>query len=126
MFFSSIEKMLNNKPTTKFPSHNKPRDLAERFVSFFVLKVQPIRSNFPPISLTLFPEEKCYSDLLSKFSPTSTRELVSLIKSGYGKACALDPIPGFLMRECCYETLLHVLTFPNHLQLFLLALKKPF
>lgn len=49
---------LNAKPTKKLPSHNKPRDLAEIFVSFFELKVQTICSNFPSISPTSFPQRE--------------------------------------------------------------------
>ena len=46
---------------------------------------------------------------LSELSPTSVKELSSLLKSISKKSCSLDPIPATVMKAC-YDTLLPVIT----------------
>ena len=109
--FTTVDKMLNSKVLNKLPSYDSALDLANRFADFFVSKVQAIRNSFPsPSTVDEDQSTVCSSDHeLHVFTPTTVKELSTLIGSTTAKSCMLDPVPGSILKDCS-NVLLPVIT----------------
>lgn len=101
VLFYCFGKMLNTNAAKKLPTHDCPRNLTNMFADYFDGKVHCIRASFPTTTADpMNADQRYHGPELCEFSPTSSTELSSLIKSMAKKSCSLDPIPGSLITDC--------------------------
>ena len=106
--FTVVNKLLHRTSEPQLPAHDDSRELANRFVNFFVTKISNIRSTFAGSSTTepLTPVVSCR---LSDFSPVTKEEIQTVINKSNSKCCSLDPIPTWLLKKCL-SSLLPIIT----------------
>ena len=96
--FGCINELLDTKQNKVLPSHNSSNELADRFQTFFKVKISSIREAIPTI------EETCVTSfkgdtVLDKFKPATEDEIREIIGT-YGTNCSPeDPIPASLMKN---------------------------
>ena len=104
--FDIVESLLHQKGKPKLPTHLSNQDLANTFNTYFITKIDNIRSSFNHEVLSLnheqHPAENVLNDntpKLETFSPASEDEIRKLIMSSPSKHCHLDPIPTWILKE---------------------------
>ena len=135
--------MINNlchaKQGNLLPHYDDPKDLADKFVTFFENKIITLHdridhSNHSSTSIEI--PDKC-TTLFTEFQNVTPDEVLKIIKQAPITSCRLDPLPFSLFKDCILE-LLPILTkiinlslstgsFPDHLKeaCVLPLLKKP-
>jgi len=102
--FSVIDQLLHQKQPPTLPSFSSAKELANAFSSFFVSKIQKIRTkidqNLISRSTPAFVLEVQDPNELSSFTPASEQELLKVIKAMKNSTCNADPIPTVLMKQC--------------------------
>ena len=89
--------------------------LANKFVNFFVEKVQTLKNNISTNitptegNLTLVYVPKTVTEL-HEFGYISKDELASLLGRTLRKSCVLDPITGSVLKDCIDELLPNIIT----------------
>ena len=81
------------------PTSANDAGLANMFAEYFQEKIQKISHSFQPI---VNLPTACVPDgvtPLTVFHPTTEEELAKIITSGNSKACSLDPIPTYLVKD---------------------------
>ena len=139
--FNIVKKLSTPNQSSIYPEHSSDSELANQFSEFTKKKISDIVSSFASDvtfaqSTVLYPEISLNCNL-SEFIPVTEIQLQRLIKSTPPKACNLDPLPTWLLKDCLDE-LLPILTniinallssgvFPRSFResLILPVLKKP-
>lgn len=111
--FNSIDTLLNRKPAPRYPSCVSDEVLANRFISFFLEKINIIRSSIvgdsdADIPCPLSDVVICTCDFLC-FQPVTQDQVSKLIISSTIKSCDLDPIPAAMLKKC-WPAILPVIT----------------
>ena len=100
--WKNLNSILHRCPTPKLPGCLSLVDLAERFSTYFVNKIQLIRAAFPS-STTVTDEHEFirpgFSEL-NVFPLASEEEVRRIIMTAPNKSCDLDPIPAPLLKLC--------------------------
>ena len=105
---------MNKSKTTKLPSYDSPKELADRFCDFFSEKICKIRKDLFNIKsakedASSTESTDTTSSSFSDFEPASEEEVRKLIITTKPKSCAQDPIPTSLLKECL-SSLLPIIT----------------
>ena len=98
--------LLDKQKSTLLPdqSNDNPMNLATQFNSFFIGKIEKIRSNFSAkqsLSSTSYFQGATFSEFL----PISSADLSKIIHSKPIKASKNDHIPAFLLKQCLDEVI---------------------
>ena len=83
---------------TKLPLYSCQDTLANQFADFFKDKVQKIRDSLPVVEALVVSLLPCNSELCV-FVPVTISEVSQIVKKFSAKACALDPMPMWLLKE---------------------------
>ena len=137
--WKELNHILHRTPEPALPKYDELSTLTESFSSYFIDKIQNIRSQFPHVndSPSLQSTSVPTTCSFSKFRQVTEAELSKIIKSSPIKSSSLDPIPTFLLLDCL-DVLIKPLTlfiniclnhgvFPDQFKLALVSplLKKP-
>ena len=96
--------MMGKSDEIILPQHICNKTLANQFRTFFFDKIVNIRNG-----LGLPDEEICDefvfsgTTYLETFAEATQTEISEIIKKAPSKSCELDPIPTWLLKECCTE-----------------------
>ena len=96
----------NDNSSSLLPSHTEPRELADKFNTYFIDKITTIRSNLENATNTpvLENESKMSPPLtLGEFEPATTDDIAALIRKSPNKQCQLDAIPTSILKACVDE-----------------------
>ena len=111
--FKVVNTLMNKSKSTKLPSYDSPKELADRFCDFFSEKICKIREDLSYIKSdmtgTSCTAPNVTTSSFSCFEPASEEEVRKLIMSNKSKSCAQDPIPTSLLKECL-SSLLPIIT----------------
>ena len=101
--WSTVKELLHKKVSSSLPDSPK-EELADKFLNFFVDKINNLRSNIQNSSQvnTSTDEDLPASQppLFSNFKPTDVDEVTALIMQSEDKQCDLDPFPTCLLKKC--------------------------
>ena len=99
--WNSINTALHRIPPPALPEFNSVKLLCEHFSTFFVSKIETIRSNFPN-NIVNIPSVKSPKIKLKMnvFELATEEEVKKLITNSASKSCDLDPIPTSLLKIC--------------------------
>ena len=111
--FNIVKKLSTPNQSSIFPEHSSDSELANQFSEFFKKKISDIVSSFAS-DVTFAPSHVLHPETslncnLCEFIPVTEIQLRRRIKSTPPKACNLDPLPTWLLKDCLDE-LLPVLT----------------
>jgi hypothetical protein len=106
VFKIANELLYRKQNTGNLPTHTSPRELADKFATFFSDKITNIRANLRNIIPTDSYESEAYKEptvsvenILDTLSPASEEEVLKIINSAPAKSCESDPIPTKLLKE---------------------------
>ena len=115
--FAILNEILCNKQSEKLPEHESSLTLANQFSSFFVDKIEQIRSTLSNTECVYNPiPEPEPNQLLDNFSEIETKEVEKVIKSLSNATCILDPLPTTILK-CCLDSLLPIITTITNMSL---------
>lgn len=100
--FSIVNSLSRVRQDDQFPPHNNPRILADRFGEFFCKKIELIKNEIDKIVVD--PPQIVFrapSVTLERFRSVSEEEVREVIMGSSNAFCALDPIPTWLLKQCC-------------------------
>ena len=114
--FQLTNTLLHKKREVHLPTYACPKDLADKFVTYFSDKVQKIRDEFrnddPPLDAG-YQDPHPPVPLFQQFSPISESALGKIILQGNSKSCRLDPIPTHLLKATLPSLLPTICTIVN-------------
>ena len=93
-----LKSILRRDEVTKLPLYSSQDTLANKFADFFEDKVQKIRDGLPVVEAPLVSLPPCNSELCV-FLPVTISEVSRIVMKSSTKACALDPMPTWLLKE---------------------------
>ena len=112
--YKVCNRLLNQEQQSVLPSHECTKELADKFVKYFIDKIAEIRKNLvkspvetPSHLQHINPEFTGVS--FEQFQCVTEEDVRKIIHSSPTKSCALDPIPTWLLKQC-EDQLLPVLT----------------
>ena len=113
--FRIVNKLYSMNSSRVLPDYTSPKELANRFVSFFHDKIKMICEKLdnvstPPLTITL--PESCKSSF-TDFKQVSEDTVCKVINESASKCCQLDPIPAWLVKKCLDELLPHITKIIN-------------
>ena len=114
--FKIVNEFVKPNDPKNLPTHDSPKELADRFCEFFSSKITKIRNELVELQSTATDREATHSDHLPRFSeflPASQEEVKKLILSTKSKSCSMDPIPTSLLKECLTSLLPVITTIVN-------------
>lgn len=80
--------------------------MAEDFSSFFSEKITNIRTELTSHDHSFSTNQKDVDEqALSNFRALTSEEVKTIIMKAHTKSCSLDPVPTWLLKECCSELL---------------------
>lgn len=100
--FSVVNSLCNDRSCYPLPPHEDPRHLANDFGEFFCKKIELIQEEIdniviePPQVEYRLPDAK-----LMDFSLLTEEYMRHIIISSSNATCKLDPIPTWLLKQCC-------------------------
>ena len=109
--YSTINFLLNRSPS-KLPDCTSYQVLADRFLSFFIDKVEKIRNNVnsvPSASDDTYISASNMHTRLSTFKQLTDHDVRKIIMKFSSKSCSLDSLPSWLVKENL-QTLLPIIT----------------
>ena len=83
---------------TKLPLYSCQDTLANQFADFFEDKVQKIRDGLPVVEVPIVSLPPCNSELCV-FIPVTISEVSRIVMKSSIKACDIDPMPMWLLKE---------------------------
>ena len=111
--FKVVDTLLHKPKETPLPAHESPEELANRFATFFIEKIEKIRQQLEVVRSNSKNNQNSQSQKIAKvlttFDPASEEEIRKLIMQSATKSCNLDPIPTWLLKDCL-DSLLPVIT----------------
>ena len=113
--FRIVNKLYSMNSSRVLPDYTSPKELANRFGSFFHDKIRMICEKLdnvstPPLTITL--TESCKSSF-TDFKQVSEDTVCKVINESASKCCQLDPIPTWLVKKCLDELLPHITKIIN-------------
>ena len=108
--FKFVSKFYNREKLCILPSTSSAIELAERFSSYFIEKIQIIRNHIDSCTFSLhsFPCSKFNGPSMSDFRLVSNDEVAKFISHSSHTSCNLDPMPTPLLVEnidCIIESI---------------------
>ena len=105
--FGICRNLLDNSGSSKLPTYTSPVIMADTFNSYFIEKIENIRSSFSgQLNTGLSHGRGIYcGPTLSQFNPISSEELKKIILSKPIKTSAQDPLPAMFFKGCLNELL---------------------
>ena len=97
--------ILQSKSKTALPEHSDPAELANRFMKFFVNKVEGIRAALPPANHSASvpsSNDKLQSSLV-QWNLAEVSEVDKIIREAQNKSCSLDPIPAWMLKQLAFH-----------------------
>lgn len=111
--FSVVSDLLGTTKTLVLPPNVAPDRLVDMFATFFIEKVQKIRASIStslqvsePVSLPIVNQLAC-------FEPVTPDEVHRAIMRSPSKSCPLDPVPTWLLKQCCQPLLATITDIMN-------------
>ena len=102
----TLVRKLTNKPTAvTYPETQSNVELSETFSAFFKDKIKKINDSLesnPNIALPSI-EPRLKHSVYSEFPTISIEEVKKYIEKSPSKACALDPVPTTILKQCLDE-----------------------
>ena len=96
--FQVANELLHRKKDSHLPNSDSKEELANRFVTYFIEKIEQIVNSFGKI--TEQPSNEIYNGtLFERFKPITDDQLKKLIMEGNSKSCHLDPLPTKLLKQ---------------------------
>ena len=114
--FKIVNELIKPNDPKPLPTHDSPKELADRFCEFFSSKIAKIRHELVELQSSRMNNEATNSKTLpgfSEFLPASQDEVKKLILSTKSKSCSMDPIPTSLLKECLSSLLPVITTIVN-------------
>ena len=100
--FCVFNSLTKQKSSESLPPHDDPLILANEFGSFFGRKIELINEEIDKLDVMPINVEHCSPEVLFKaFSSLSQDEIRRLILNAPNVSCQLDPIPTYLLKNCC-------------------------
>ena len=100
--FRVINSLSKQKSSESLPPYEDPLILANEFGTFFGRKIELINDEMNKISVNPIPtEHRLLEVLLKSFSPVSQDDIRGVILKASNASCQLDPIPTYLLKDCC-------------------------
>ena len=99
--WNSINSILHRIPPPALPEFTSVKSLCDHFSTYFVDKIETIRSKFPDKVHNMPPVHK--PEIRSKmnvFERAKEDEIKKLILSSSSKSCDLDTIPPSVLKNC--------------------------
>ena len=97
--FRVINALTKQKSSESLPPYDDPLILANEFGTFFGPKIELINEE---IDVSPINVEHCSPEVLFKsFSSLSQDDIRGLILNASNVSCQLDPIPTYLLKDCC-------------------------
>ena len=93
-----LKSILRRDEVTKLPLYSSQDTLANQFADFFEDKFQKIRDGLPVVQAPVISLPPCNSELCV-FVPVTISEVSQIVMKSTTKACALDPMPMWLLKE---------------------------
>ena len=110
LLFRPVDKLRQRNIDKRYPSVNSDQELANAFADFFSGQIVPIRDELlvrkeqmEERTMEDFECTSCFSD----FEMVTNEDVSGLIRDSTIKACALDPLPVSVTRQC-YSSLVPV------------------
>ncbi|GFR87065.1 reverse transcriptase [Elysia marginata] len=117
--FSLTNQLLGKEKKATLPDSVPCDKLCENLMSFFVDKIDTIRSNLCLENGIQFPPcEEFHGQFLSEFKLVNESQVKEIILSSPKKSCPLDPLPSALFFQCLDVLLPHITTIINDSLLF--------
>ena len=91
-------KTVTRRPSQVLPLYSSQDTLANQFADFFEDKVQKIRDSLPVVEAHVVSLPPCNSELCV-FMPVTISDVSRIVMKSSTKACALDPMPTWLLKE---------------------------
>ena len=96
--FQVANELLHRKKDSHLPNSDSKEELANRFVTYFIEKIEQIVNSFGK-KITEQPSNEIYNGtLFERFKPINDDQLKKLIMEGNSKSCHLDPLPTKLLK----------------------------
>ena len=102
--FRIVNSLLGKNKENPLPPHESISALANDFNSFFVGKIEKIRSKLDALGETELsfnmtePQPPCV--LFREFQEVSTEDMKKILSKGKLKSCDLDPLPAAILKQC--------------------------
>ena len=110
LLFRTVDKLLQRNKDKRYPSANSDQELANAFADFFSAKIVRIRDELlirkEYLGERTMEDFECTS-CFSEFEMITDEDVLRLTRDSTIKACALDPLPVSIMRQC-YSSLVPV------------------
>ena len=110
LLFRTVDKLLQRNKDKRYPSANSDQELANAFADFFSDKIVRIRDELlirkEYLGERTMEDFECTS-CFSEFEMITDEDVLRLTRGSTIKACALDPLPVSIMRQC-YSSLVPV------------------
>ncbi len=96
-----MDELLHRKSKPVLPAHNSSKELANRLCSFFVNKIDEIRTKLDSTSQDTTPAEQSElaTETLANFTPATEQEVSKIIRASPTKSCSLDPLPTWMLKN---------------------------
>ena len=90
-------------------------ELTNSFLSFFIDKVEKIRSNVNSDNSAVFEEANAYQSdqIMSEFQALSCEDVRKIIMRFPSKSCSLDSLPTWILKEILYVLLPFITNIVN-------------
>jgi hypothetical protein len=100
--FRIVNSLSKNHQDKALPPYVDRRTLAENFGQFFYRKIELINEKIDQIDAVAFVVEHRFPEVkFESFSPVSDDVVSNIIMSSSNISCQLDPIPTWLLKNCC-------------------------
>ena len=104
MLFKTLDSVLHKPNDRPLPPHTSAAELASDFARFFQDKVSAVESDLGiSVDFSDLQDERKYVTELSDLHEATVDEVTKLIRGSPSKTCALDPVPTWLLKQCCGE-----------------------
>ncbi len=109
-----VTNMLLKTEQQTLPTSDNDTDLAERFLSFFVNKIENIRSKLLIYTTAATDTDTVFQGTyLTELRPCTDVEIRAIIMKTPSKSCELDPLPTWLLKKCVDVLLPYITALVN-------------
>ena len=115
--FRVINSLSKQKSSESLPPYEDPLIPANEFGTFFGRKIELINDEINKIGVNpITTEHRLPEVLLKSFSPVSQDDIRGVISKASNASCQLDPIPTYLLKDCC-DVLCPIITKTTNMSL---------
>ena len=118
--FKIVDSLLGRGKSTKLPTSSSSFELAEKFNSFFSVKIYKIRENLDDmkdsvdnLSFDISSSLHSSHEKVSEFAPASEEEIQKIILNASNATCASDPVPSSFVKKILSSLLTFVTMLVN-------------